>query len=314
MRKKVLILIKTFSSVENIIRFETVDQYSSYNNHPTLHPLINIIDYSKSKPGNEKMMYLGLYSIVLKDIACGDIIYGKETYDYQNGTLVFFAPGQIVGYEGSSEDYQPMGIGLIFHPDLLHGTNLAEQIKEFHYFTYQSREALHLADNEREIVTDFFLNIQTELKNGHDLYSNKLIIAHLELLLNYILRFYDRQFDTRKEINSGILSDFEALLDHYFDSERPQTIGLPSVGWCADAMNLSANYFGDLIKKKTSYSAQEYIHRKIISVAKNKIFDPRKRLNEIAFEMGFGYPANFTRFFKHHTGLSPNEFRKTLMQ
>jgi AraC-like DNA-binding protein len=170
-------------------------------------------------------------------------------------------------------------------------------------------EALHMSEPERQIVLDCFSKIRFELGHALDKHSKKLIAANIELFLNYCLRFYDRQFITRGTVHKGVLERFEGLLNGYFESDRPQTLGLPSVGYCAGELNLSANYFGDLVKKETGRSAQEYIQLKLIAVAKEKIFDTSRSLSDIAYELGFKYPQHFTRLFKQRVGYTPNEYR-----
>jgi AraC family transcriptional activator of pobA len=298
--------------MDSMIRFETINQYNAYNNHETLHPLVSVIDFSKAEQRQRTRMYLGFYTIILKDVKCGDLQYGKAYYDYQEGTLVFFAPGQVVGIENDGEFYQPAGHGLVFHPDLIHGTNLGRHIGDYSFFSYQSNEALHLSERERQIVMDCFSKIQYELEHAIDKHSKSLIVSNIELFLNYCVRFYDRQFITRDNVNKGILERFEQLLNDYFQSDKPQDIGLPAVAWCASELHLSPNYFGDLMKKETGKTAQEYIHSKVAEVAKERIFDPSKSVSEIAYEMGFKYPSHFTRFFKQHVGATPNEYRASL--
>lgn len=202
-----------------------------------------------------------------------------------------------------------MGYGLMFHSDFLMGTPLGKSIQQYQFFNYQSNEALHLSDDERALILDCFAKIESELKQPVDKHSKKLISSNIELFLDYCQRFYDRQFITRENVNRGILEKFEALLNDYFNSENPQTIGLPSVAYFADQLHLSANYFGDLLKKETGKSAKEYILSKTIEIAKNKVFESDKTVNEIAYELGFKYPQHFTRFFKQKVGLSPMEFR-----
>jgi len=295
--------------MEDIIRFETVNQYNAFNQQETLHPLVTVIDLSTASPRKKTSQYMGCYGIFLKDVVCGDLRYGKEYYDYQEGTLVFMSPGQVFTVENDGELYQPKGHALVFHPDLLLGTSLNGKMQEFSFFGYQVNEALHLSQRERQIVMDCFGKIKYELEHAIDKHSRKLIVANLELFLDYCTRFYDRQFLTRDTIHRGILAKFETLLSSYFSSEKPQTIGLPSVSYCADELNLSAKYFGDLIKKETGQTAQEYIQMKVIEAAKERIFSSDKTVNEIAFELGFKYPQHFSRLFKQRIGQTPNEYR-----
>jgi len=302
--------------MEKVFKFDAVAEYNALNNHETLHPLVSVIDFSKSKPwswpspGDKtiKVNY-GLYCIFLKEIKCGDLKYGCNYYDYQEGSLVFISPGQIVEVEDFGQNFQPKGYALIFHTDMIRGTALGRHIHDYSFFGYQSNEALHLSERERKIVLDCFSKIEYELEHAIDKHSKTLILSNIELFLNYCVRFYDRQFITRDNVHKGILEKFENLLNYYYQSDQPQTIGLPSVAYCASELNLSSNYFGDLIKKETGKTAQEYIQSKVIDVAKEKIFDQSKSISQIANELGFKYPQHFTRLFKQRVGQSPNEYR-----
>ena len=295
--------------MDNMRRFETINEYNLFNNNETLHPLVSVVDLSKANPRTGSPMYFGFYTIFLKDVKCGDLVYGRHTYDYQEGTLVFIAPGQIAGIKSTGDVYQPKGYALVFHADLIHGTSLGKHIQDYSFFGYQSNEALHLSERERKIVLDCFSKIDYELAHAIDKHSKRLIVSNIELFLNYCVRFYDRQFITRDNVHKGILERFENLLNEYYQSDKPQTIGLPSVAWCANELNLSAGYFGDLIKKETGKTAQEYIQAKVIDVAKEKIFDHGKSVSEIAYELGFKYPQHFSRLFKQRVGHTPNEYR-----
>jgi AraC family transcriptional activator of pobA len=292
-----------------IRKFETISDYNAFNNHETLHPLVSIINFSRAKPRRMSRSHFGFYTVILKDVKCGDLHYGKHTYDYQEGTLVFFAPGQIAGLDGDGELYQPKGHALTFHADLLRGTSLGQHMQEYTFFSYNVSEALHISERERQVVLDCFAKIDTELRQSIDKHSKKLIVSNIELFLNYCTRFYDRQFITRDNVHHGILERFEQLLNDYFVSEKPQLNGLPSVASCAAELHLSPNYFGDLIKKETGKSPQEYIQEKVIDVAKERIFDPTKSVSEIAYTLGFKYPQHFSRLFKQRVGYTPNEYR-----
>ncbi len=296
--------------MNNIRRFETVNDYNVFNNNETLHPLVSVIDLSKADPRKASNMYFGFYTVFLKEVQCGNLRYGRHTYDYQEGTLVFIAPGQVVSVDNPGEAYQPKGHALVFHTDLIHGTPLGKHMQEYSFFGYQSNEALHLSEKEKRLVLDCFSKIEYELEHAIDKHSKKLLVDNIELLLNYCTRFYDRQFITRDKVHQGILERFEMLLNNYFQTDKPQTIGLPSVADCAKELNLSAGYFGDLIKKETGQSAQEYIQAKVINVAKERIFNVEKSISEVAYELGFKYPQHFTRLFKQKVGLTPNEYKK----
>lgn len=289
--------------------FNTISEYNAFNNNETKHPLVNVVDLSKADPRQGSQMYFGFYIVFLKDVKCGDLVYGRNTYDYQEGTLVLMAPGQVAGINSNGEYYQPKGYALVFHPDLIHGTSLGRRIQEYSFFGYQSNEALHLSERERNIVLDCFSKIDYELERGVDKHSKRLIVSNIELFLDYSVRFYERQFITRDHVLQGVLERFENLLNDYFSSEKPQTVGLPSVAYCADELNLSANYFGDLVKKETGKTAQEYIQLKLIDVAKEKISDNEKTVNQVALELGFKYPQHFSRLFKKRVGQTPQEYR-----
>jgi len=289
--------------------FDTVDAYNAFNQHETAHPLVSVIDFSKAAERRGAKMNFGIYGVFLKAVACGDLKYGRRYYDYQAGTLVFVAPGQVLDVEDKTDPYQPMGHGLVFHPDLARGTSLAKSMDGHTFFGYHANEALHLSDRERRLVLDLFSKIETEMQHAVDRHSQRLIASTIELFLNHCDRFYDRQFITRANVNKGILERFENLLNGYFSSAGPMESGLPSVAHCAGELNLSANYFGDLIKKETGMSAREYIQHKIIDVAKNRMSAGDKTVSEIAYEMGFKYPQHFSRLFKLRVGKTPREWQ-----
>lgn len=293
-----------------MINFETIGQYSAFNSNETRHPLVNVVDLSKAAPRTQGRYRFGFYTVFLKDIKCGDLRYGCNYYDYEEGTLVFIAPGQVMGIENPEGYFQPKGMALVFHPDLIRGTVLGKHIQDYTFFSYQAHEALHLSEAERRVILDCLAKIGFELQHPIDKHSKTLIISNIELFLNYCTRFYDRQFITREVPHKGILERFEVMLNEYFQSDKPRTLGLPTVFHCAEELNLSANYFGDLVKKETGKSAQEYIQSKLIDNAKEKIFDTTKSLSEVAYELGFKYPQHFTRLFKQRVGYTPQEYRR----
>lgn len=296
-------------AMEDIIRLDHIYQYNEMMGQETLHPLVSVIDFSKCPRMRHMRQALGFYTVFLKEVKCGDLRYGRNYYDYQEGTLVFLAPGQVIGIENSREEFQPKGWALLFHPDLLRGTSLGRSMGQYTFFSYESNEALHLSEQERRVVLDCLHNIAGELSRSIDKHSKTLIVSNIELLLNYSIRFYERQFITRSEVNRDALAGFERLLNDYFAGDGPERDGVPSVRWCAEQLHLSANYFGDLVKNKTGKSAQEYIQLKVIDIAKERIFDTAKSISEIAYELGFKYPQHFTRLFKKCVGMSPNEYR-----
>lgn len=291
---------------------KTIHDYNAIIGLETTHPLVSFVDFSKVKTTTKReaeALSFGFYSIFFKEGKNCTLKYGRNNYDYQEGSLIFIAPNQVVSIEDDGVDYQPNGFALLFHPDLLLRTSLLQGIKEFTFFSYNVTEALHLSEKEKEIIVDSFRKIDYEIAHSIDKHSKQLIVANIELLLKYCLRFYDRQFITRDTITTGIVEKLNHLLYDYLESNKPQTIGTPSVSYCASVLNLSPNYFGDLIKKETGKSAQEYIHTIIIDKAKEKIVDFNKSISQISNELGFKYPHHFTRLFKQKVGITPFEFR-----
>ncbi len=288
---------------------ESISEYNRILGVNTLHPLVSVIDLSQCKPMRHIRHTMQFYAVFLKEVKCGDLIYGRQTYDYQEGTVVCIAPGQVVGCEDNGEIFQPKGWALLFHPDLIHGTHLGKHMNEYSFFSYESNEALHLSEKERSIFIDCLLKIQHELEHDVDRLSKRLIATNIELLLDYCLRFYERQFITREKVNNDILVKFENLLNNYFSGDTPIKSGLPTVKYCASEMCLSPNYFGDLIKKETGHSAQELIQNKIISISKEHVLDTSKSISQVAYELGFQYPQHFSRLFKKAVGMTPYEYR-----
>ncbi len=296
--------------MKEVIKLDTVDQYNRLFGLETLHPLVSVVNLSEATrfPTHFTMNY-GVYALFLKNVKCGDIRYGRQIYDYQEGTVTSFAPGQVVEVD-MPQGVRPNAYGLLFHPDLIKGTSLGQDIKHYSFFSYASAEALHLSEEEKSIFTDCLEKIRMELQHPIDKHSKRLISRNIELLLDYCMRFYERQFITRSESNKSVLVKFEALLDDYFQSDKPQTDGLPSVKYFADKVFLSPNYFGDLIKKETGKSAQEYIQTRMIDIAKEMIAGTEKTVSQIAYELGFQYSQHFNRIFKKNTGYTPGEYRK----
>lgn len=297
--------------MEKITKLQSVTQYNQMRGVKTLHPLVTMLDLSKAMPMPAQTFHFGLYAIYLKELKCGELSYGRGRYDYQEGTLVFVAPGQVLGVQPKVKTFQPKGWALLFDPELIRGTSLGRNIKEYSFFSYEVNEALHLSDHERKIVLDCFSKIQAELERGIDKHSRTLIATNIELFLNYCKRFYDRQFITREHANKGILERFESLLSNYFDSELPLTNGMPSVAYCANELHLSANYFGDLVKKECGITAQDYIHTVVIDRAKEKLIDAEKSITAVSIELGFKYPQHFTRLFKQKVRIAPIEYKNS---
>ena len=296
--------------MDKIIKLENVDQYNNLYGLETLHPLVSVIDLTKeTKTVNHIQMNYGLYALFLKRTKSCNIKYGRKSYDYQEGTIVCFAPGQTAGVETIDDEVAPQVYGIIFHPDLLRGTALGKSIKSYTFFSYAVNEALHLSEQEKGIVKDCLEKISIELEHAIDKHSKALIVMNIELLLNYCMRFYERQFITRRDANKDALTKFEQLLNEYFQSELPMQDGLPSVKYFADKTCLSSNYFGDMVKKETGMTPQEHIQEKVIELAKEHIADTDETVSQIAYALGFQYPQHLSRLFKKRIGCTPNEYR-----
>jgi AraC-like DNA-binding protein len=283
------------------------------------HPLITVIEEKeliayKSKDSSE---YVGvkitseMYSIMFKDKISGSLNYGRTSYDFQNGTLIFMSPGQVMeGHEYDIPEDSKTWF-LLFHPDLIRRTQLAKNIDSYSFFEYESNEALHLSVEEQEYITSIALQIKREYSQNLDSHSHQLIISNLELLLNNCLRYYDRQFYTRTSFNKDFVSEFEKLLKEYFSSEIAIDLGIPAVSYFSDKLNMSPNYLSDLLKKETGLSAKGHINKILVDRAKSALLNSNESISEIAYSLGFEHPQSLTRLFKSKTGLSPNEFRNT---
>jgi AraC-like DNA-binding protein len=295
--------------MDRVNRFDTVKQYNDHIGAETLHPLVSVIKFNEIPTIIDLKAYFDVYAVFLKDIKCGDMRYGCQPYDYEDGTLVFISPGQVYSVDSGGVEVIPSGYALVFHPDLIKGTSLSKTIRDYNFFSYEVNEALHLSKKERNTIVDCLKKIAEEIEQNIDKHSRTLIVSNIELFLNYCMRFYDRQFITRSNVNKDILMRFENLLKDYFKSGKAHELGLPSVSYCAEQLHLSPNYFGDLIKKEIGITAHDYIQGKLIDEAKARIFDQYKSMNEIATDLGFKYQQHFTRLFKQKTGMTPNEFR-----
>ena len=295
--------------MDGIIKLDSVDRYNKLFGLETRHPLVSVVDLSKATkwPMRSSFNY-GIYALFLKDVKRGNIIYGRQYYDYQDGTVVCFAPGQVTDIE-MDPNVRPAAHGLLFHPDLIRGTALGQEIRRYTFFSYETNEALHLSEQERQTVMDCLGKIEAELEHAIDKHSRRLITANIGLLLDYCMRFYERQFTTRSEVNKDIVIRFEQLLDEYFDGDTPQQEGLPSVKYFADKVCLSPNYFGDMIRRQTGQTASEYIQNKLVDRAKEALLSSGKTMSQIAYDLGFQYPQHFSRMFKRIAGCTPNEFR-----
>lgn len=296
--------------MDKILNLDSVDLYNKLYGLETLNPLVSVIDLNKATSSVDLIRFnYGIYALYLKLEKACDIKYGRQTYDYQEGTIVCFAPGQTAETNPTTDKVQVNAHGILFHPDSLRGTSLGKNIKKYTFFSYEVNEALHLSEEERSIVMDCLKIIRMELEHGVDKHSKTLLVNHIELLLNYCMRFYERQFITRGKTNRDVLTRFENLLDEYFESTLAEQDGLPTVKYFADKLCLSSNYFGDMFKKETGKSPQEYIQEKVIELAKERISGTADTVSQIAYSLGFQYPQHFCRLFKKRVGYTPSEYR-----
>lgn len=294
------------------ISLDSVEAYNRLYGLETLHPLVAVIDLKKAQNlVNHILMDYGVYAIYLKKGENCSVMYGRESYDYQEGTVVSFAPGQLIGIESDNTEIRQDVVGLLFHPDLIFGTPLGNMIGKYSFFDYSQRESLHLSEHERKIFMECLDRISQEVEYPIDPYSADIISSHIQTLLNYLNRFYSRQFITRKKVNKGILASFEKKLKEYYIHGRGKD-GVPTVAYFAANANLTPGYFGDLIKKETGDSPQELISRYIVSLAKQRLASTDDDVSIIAYDLGFQYPQHFSRLFKRLTELSPSDYRKRI--
>ncbi|MBS1509881.1 MAG: helix-turn-helix transcriptional regulator [Bacteroidetes bacterium] len=299
--------------MNNIIHLETIaDMHKMLPQASMKHPLVAVVDFSKyEEQFNSGMkITLGFYSVMFKNFCANKMKYGHQSYDFDDGSLICMAPRQVIALDEPVEKKVDIkGWGIFFHPDLIMGTSLGKKIKEYSFFSYDTNEALHLSDKEKQILNEIVQKIDAELSENIDKHSQGLIVSNIELLLNYCTRYYDRQFITRKTANSDILAKVETVLTKYFQSPDLIEKGLPTVKYLADKVFLSPNYLSDLLKKETGMNAQDRIHYYLIEEAKNLLLSSDKGVGELAFSLGFEYPQYFSRLFKSKTGMTPLEFR-----
>ena len=297
------------NSDQNITKINTIKDLHSFQGLPSpLNPLITIIDHAKTKnnPSQNQKLVLDFYNITIKRSFKGQLKYGKNNYDFDEGTMSFIAPNQIIAID-SEEDKNKDGWSLIFHPDLIRQYPLIKTIKNYGFFSYEINEALHLSDQEEKTIEIIVKNIQHEINSRLDNFSQDVIVSNLELLLSYSNRFYSRQFLTRKMATNDLLTNFENLLDDYFSQNSDLT--LPTVEKLAHELNVSASYLSDMLRNLTGQNTQQHIHSRLIEKAKEILTTTKLTVSEIAYQLGFEYPQSFSKLFKSKTNLTPLEFR-----
>ena len=299
---------------KNLVRFKTISEsHEAFGLPKPQHPLISLVHFHEGNPFNTDMApiydIVDFYKITFITRNSGRLKYGQAYYDYDDGSMLFIAPNQLVG----STDYNSKTYAylLLIHPDFLLGYPLVKKIKQYGYFSYSMNEALHLSSQEREIILSVFEIMEREINARVDEFSQEVIVSQVDLLLNYVNRFYKRQFITRKTVNDDILQKTEALLDAYFENGQTLQQGLPTVQYLSEQLNLSTGYLSDLLRSIIGLNAQQYIHLKLIEKAKEKLSATNLSVSEIAYELGFEHSQSFSKLFKTKTKLSPLEFRQS---
>ena len=303
--------------MNEILNIESIDSFHKILGlTPPDHPLISIISDKESlgRADFDEALFnvrfsTKMYAIMYKDNISGSLSYGRNTYDFQEGTLIFVQPGQVLKTPFKSEVMGKRGWTLLFHPDLLHNSNLATKMNTYNFFSYESNEALHLSNKEKVFVAGVIEQIKGEIAQNLDQHSQKLIVSNLELFLNYALRFYDRQFFTRTKVNSDYVTSFEKALNQYFENGQAKINGIPTSVYFGEQLNLSPNYLSDLLKRETGKGIKEYTDEYLIAKAKILLLNSSISVSELAYELGFDYPQSFTRLFRKKTGHSPKDFR-----
>lgn len=290
-----------------ILNVHRTSDYSGYHGLTDRHPLVTVIDFSEISPIRHSLNRYGVYGVFVQDDNDLDLTYGCGRYDYRDGSLICVAPGQIGGKEDNGERASIGGWALLFHPDLIHGTQLEKEIRHYSFFDYSVNEALHMNEKEHDIVVAVFKRIKSEIDNPQDDFQNDILVGYISLLLKYCQRFYNRQFITRKLSNNDILSRFDSFLNGYFTDGLQLKNGLPTVNICAEHLCMSANYFSDLIKKMTGESPGRLIRQFVIRQIKNELASGLS-VAEAAYRLGFEYPPHLSRMFKKETGMTPTEY------
>lgn len=283
--------------MSKILKVRSVNDYGSYLGCPARHPLVCVIDYAEVSPIRHSLNNYGVYALFLRDDVGVELDYGCGRYDYNKGTLLCVAPGQVGGKEDNGERVSITGWALLFHPDLLRGTPLEKRIRDYSFFDYRVNEALHMSDREHDILVSLMRRMREELDNERDAQQDAILVGYIGLVLNFCQRFYNRQFQSREAENSDILVRFNRLLADYYEQQLQLKLGLPSVQYCADRLCLSPNYFGDVVKRTTGDTASNHIRRFVIRLAKNGL-SAGESVAQVADRLGFEYPQHFSRMFR----------------
>ena len=299
--------------MDNLIRIHSVSQvHEFFGLNKPRHPLVSVLPITDEMTNFDyggRTYVFDFYQVSLKMGISGSMIYGRNSYDFQEGTMVFTKPDQSLKIENTEEFTGSSGWTLIFHPDLIRKSDLGKNIDKYNFFSYEINEALHLSEDERDTLTELVQKIEKEYTQNIDRHSQELIISNIKLILDYCTRYYDRQFYTRTNLNKDFLTKFENLLKEYYNSDKPLDEGVITVKYCGSALNMSAHYLSDMLRKETGRSAQDHIYNFLIDRAKTKLLSSEESISQVAFSLGFEYPNHFSKLFKSKTGMSPARYR-----
>ncbi len=305
---------KKSDAMKNISSISSISQVHQALGLPApKHPLVSILKIDSSITSysyGDATFVFDFYQVALKLGIQGDILYGRNHYDFSQGTLVFTKPGQAQVFSNTQELEGESGWVLLFHPDLIRRSSLGMNIESYSFFSYHTHEALHISESEQKILADLTAQIESEYSGNIDKHSQKLIVSNIELLLDYCTRFYERQFYIRSNHNLDLVSQLDAKLKDYFESSKALDLGLPKVKFFSESMNMSSNYLSDMLKNATGRNAQQYIQDYLLDRAKNQLLSTDVQVSKIAYDLGFEYPQHFSKLFKSKTGMSPLEYRK----
>jgi AraC-like DNA-binding protein len=301
--------------MSEIVRIKSINEvHRFFGLEKPKHPLVSVIpidDRITNFDYGDKKYIFDFYQVNFKQGFSGSLSYGRNTYDFDEGSLIFIRPHQSIQIEPYEEIKNSSGWTLLFHPDLIRKSELAKTIDEYSFFDYDINEALHLSDKEKQSLNDLIEKIQDEYNQIIDKHSQELIISNIEILLKYSKRFYDRQFYTRSNLNKDVLSSFNEIVREYYNSNKPIHQGVLTVKECANQLNFSVNYLGDLLKAETGRNAKEHIQEYVIEKAKTQLLSSENGISQIAYNLGFEYPQSFNKLFKSKVGLSPSQYRKS---
>lgn len=295
--------------------FKTLQAYFDYLQLPRPeHPMLSVLNAKSDSflpcpRESSPPITSDCYGISLKKVVSGQLNYGRTKYDFSNGALIFISPRQVLQWDNSAV-FENQGFSINFHEDYIKGTELAQQIKKYSFFSYSVNEALHLSPREEKQIEAIVDNIELEYNNNPDQYSKEIIISQLSTLLKYANRYYERQFINRKELSNDLLDQFTQWLEDYFSTGQLAEKGIPSIERIADKLSLSQRYLSDTLKKETGKTTTEHLQLYLINESKNILLNPSKSISEVAYELGFEYPQYFSRLFKKKEGMSPSQYRE----